>query len=400
MKKHLLWTSLVLLSLIVWSSHKLLNSAINKVDTRLIQANNDFGFRLFAQLVKQDAGKNVFISPYSLAVALQMTYNGALGTTQQAMAQTLALQGMSLRTLNQANATLGKSLQNSDPQVQLAIANSLWAGKGVPFKPDFMQRNRDFYGAKVMNIDLTSPQAEAMINGWVKQQTKGKIDKLVKKGDLEPLTLLVLINAVYFKGIWTTQFDKTKTHEGVFNLSNGKQKKLPMMSQSGKYQYLRGSNFEAVSLPYGGGRMSMYIFLPNKNTTLTEFLRSLTAQNWTNWMSQFRESEGNIALPRFKVEYEQELKKALTALGMGIAFGDADFHGMTPVDTAYISRVRHKTFMEVNEEGTEARAATEVVIKMRGLSGFFLRVDRPFFCAMRDNQTGAVLFMGAIVEPR
>ncbi len=400
MKKHLFWTSFVLLSLIAWLSHKRLNSAINKVDTRLIQANNDFGFRLFAQLAKQEANKNVFISPYSLAVALQMTYNGALGTTQQAMAKTLALQGMSLQRLNQANAALRATLQNPDPKVQLAIANSLWAGKGVPFEQDFIQRNKDFYGAKVMNIDFTNPQAEATINGWVKQQTKGKIDKLVKRGDLEHLTLLVLINAVYFKGIWTTQFDKAKTREGVFSLPNGKQKKLPMMSQSGKYQYLRGSNFEAVSLPYGGRRMSMYIFLPHRNTTLTGFLRGLTVQNWANWMSQFRESEGTIALPRFKAEYEQELRKPLTALGMGIAFGDADFHGMTPVDTAYISRVRHKTFVEVNEEGTEAAASTEVVIKMRGLSGFYMRVDRPFFCAIRDNQTGAVLFMGAIVEPR
>jgi serine protease inhibitor len=370
---------------------------------RLVSANTRFGFKLFAEIVKQDTARNVFVSPASVAFALAMTYNGASGETQQAMARTLELQGMSLQEVNHANAALKVTLEDLDPKVQLAIADSLWARQGIPFKPEFMQQNQEFYGAEVVNLDFDDPAAPSVINAWVSEKTNGKIDKIIEV--IHSLAILFLINAIYFKGNWTVEFDKTQTQEGVFILLDGRQKKHPMMSQSGHYEYYEGQHFQAVSLPYGEGRVSMYIFLPDRDSSLAEFQRSLTAENWERWMTRFHSMEGHIVVPRFKVEYELVLNDALQALGMGVAFSEAraDFRGMCPIPptpNVFIKEVKHKTFVEVNEEGTEAAAVTKVAMWIKAIpTTFTLIVDRPFFCAIRDNQTGLVLFMGSIVEP-
>lgn len=375
------------------------------VDNRLVSANTRFGFKLFAKLVEQDRDKNIFASPASVAMVLTMTYNGAEGETRQAMAQTLELQGMTLPEINHANAQLKAVLENPDPKVQLAIANSLWARKGIPFKPAFIKVNKDFYGAEVTDLNFSQPNAASAINDWVSRKTKGKIDKIIDVIDRD--AILFLINAIYFKGTWTAEFDKTKTKEDAFHLLDGRQKKHPMMSQSGHYRYYRGQDFQAISLPYGKERVSMYIFLPDKDHRLEEFLRGLNAENWETWMSKFRKTEGTIVLPRFKLEYEVDLNDALKALGLGVAFtgGRANFQGMfsKPQD-AYINKVKHKTYVEVNEEGTEAAAVTSVEMRATSVQieppPFRMIVDRPFFCAIRDNKSGTILFMGAIVEPK
>jgi serpin B len=373
------------------------------VDGRLVAANTKFGFKLFGQLLKQDAGKNMFLSPSSVAYALAMTYNGAEGETQQAMAKALALQGMTLQELNQANAALKAMLANLDPKVQLAIANSLWARKGLTFKTDFITRNKEFYAAEVTTLDFSAPGAPATINTWVGKNTQGKITKIIDRIDDD--AILYLINAIYFKGAWAAEFDRKKTKDGVFTLRDGRKKKHSMMSQSGRYNYYQDSNFQAVSLPYGQGRVSMYIFLPSKSSSLKKFYENLNAENWEGWMSQFSSMKGDIVLPRFKVEYEVVLNEALKALGMEVAFDKqrANFGGMCAISSGanvFIDQVRHKTFVEVNEEGTEAAAATSVGIGITSVQPTFsMVIDRPFFLAIRDNQTGAVLFMGSIVEP-
>ena len=375
------------------------------VDGRLVSANTKFGFKLFAEIVKQDAGKNIFISPSSVAFALAMTYNGAGGETQRAMARTLELQGINLEEVNRANAALKITLENLDPKVQLVIANSLWAGKGIIFKPEFMKRNKNFYEAEVENLDFNDPSASSIINAWVSRKTNKKIEKIVDD-PIDPLTVLFLINAIYFKGNWTVEFDKIKTKEGIFTLLDGTKKKHPMMSQSGDYRYFRGQNFQAVSLPYGDGRMSMYIFLPDKNSSLKEFYQSLNVGNWERWMLRFREMQGDIVLPRFKLKYEANLNDTLKVLGMEVAFDDkrANFGNMCPISVnanVFIKKVKHKTFVEVNEEGTEAAAVTSVEMVLTGIrKRFRMVVDRPFFCAIRDDKTGTVLFMGSIVEPK
>ena len=373
------------------------------VNSQFVDANTKFAFKLFKEILKQDSKKNVFVSPTSVAIALSMTYNGADGETQQAMAKALELQGMSLQDINQGNDTLKATLENADPAVQLSIANSLWVKQGIGFKPDFMQRNQQFYGAKVTELDFGKPDAPKIINNWVKENTRGKIDQIVQQ--IQPGDVLFLINAIYFKGKWTKEFDKSQTTERPFYLSDGTQKQHPMMSQSGRYRYYENENFQAVTLPYGTERLSLYVFLPRKNTSLDAFQQQLAVENWQQWMNQFQMRRGSIQLPRFKFEYDIQLNTALKSLGMEAAFDGsrANFSNMTSASVK-IDEVKHKTFVEVNEEGTEAAAATSVRATLTSArmpeEPFQMIIDRPFFCAIRDNQTGTVLFMGSIREPK
>jgi len=372
-------------------------------NSRLASANTRFGFKVFEQLAKSDAGKNIFVSPSSVAFTLAMIYNGASGETQQGMATALELQGMSLPEINQANAALRTMLASADPKVQLNIANSLWARKGLVFKPEFIKRNQEFYAAEISDLDFAAPNAPQTINNWVNQKTNSKITKIVDQ--IPSDAVLYLLNAIYFKGNWATPFDKTKTKDGPFTLLSGAKKKLPLMSQNGRFRYFENEKFQAISLPYGAGRMSMYVFLPAKNSSLKNFQAELNATNFENWTSELSSTEGNIALPRFKLEYEITLNNTLKALGMETAFDSqrANFNEMCAKSSGpnlFIGEVKHKTFVEVNEEGTEAAAVTSGGMHLTSFAPpFTMTVDRPFFCAIRDNQTGTLLFMGAIVAP-
>jgi serpin B len=325
-----------------------------------------------------------------------MTYNGAVGETERAMAEVLEIDELDLDTVNHSNAALRNSLENPDPKVEISIANSIWSRQGIEFNPDFLERNQLFFGAEVAALDFSAPQTTGIINEWVDTNTNGKIEKIVDR--IDPQTLLFLINAIYFKGNWQDEFDKSQTRPGIFHLSDGSEKQVQMMRREGEYPYFRGKHFEAAGLPYGDGRLSMYIFLPNRNSNLNEFLGGLNAENWTSWLAQFSKvgKDSMMILPRFKLEYEVNLNDTLKALGMEIAFDNrADFSGMGP--NLFISEVRHKTFVEVNEEGTEAAAATSVVGATSVPPTF--RVDRPFFFAIYDAETQTILFMGTVTEP-
>ena len=374
------------------------------VNPKVTAANTRFSFKLFSEILKQNNSQNsqnIFISPTSVAIALAMTYNGAKGETQQAMAKSLELQGISLQEINSANAALIAAVQNADDKVQLNIANSLWAKQDINFNPDFLQTTEDFYKATVTNLDFSDPGAVNAINDWVKQSTNGKIDRIVQQ--INPDDVMFLINAIYFKGKWTKEFNPAQTTQQPFYLTAGEEKQHPLMSQSGEYSYYENKKFQAVSLPYGNdGRLSLYVFLPSDNSSLTAFYQALNADNWEKWIAQFRNRQGSIRLPRFKINYELTLNDTLKALGMEVAFEPkADFSGIG--DNLALSEVKHKTFVEVNEEGTEAAAATSVGITLTSAPSeqpFQMNVDRPFFCAIRDNQTGTVLFMGSIVNPQ
>ena len=375
------------------------------LDPRLAAANTRFGFKLYAVLTRQSAEKNIFVSPSSIALCLAMTYNGAAGETRQAMAQALETQALSLDELNRAYAGLRAALESPDAKAKLQIANSLWARQGLQFKADFIERNKNYFGAQVTTLNFDDPAAAAAINRWVSEKTNGKIDKIVDQ--IDPSSILFLINAIYFKGAWEKTFDAAKTREDNFTLAHGT-KRLPMMSQSGNYPYLETKDFQAVSLPYGGGRVSFYVFLPTRQSSLAAFEKSLSESNWQHWMQSFRATDGDISLPRFRVTYEATLNDALKALGMGVAFdeGRANFSGMIEMggQRVFISNVRHKTFAEVNEEGTEAAAVTSTEMRATSMrkepQRFRMVVDRPFFCAIRDNTSGAVLFMGSIYDPQ
>ncbi|MBD2242269.1 serpin family protein [Nostoc sp. FACHB-888] len=373
-------------------------------DTRIVESSNKFGFKLFSEVLKDDKGeKNVFISPSSVAIALAMTYNGASGSTQQAMAKTLELQGMTLPEINSSYAAaLKQLLDTQDAKLQLSIANSLWANQDVSFARDFLKRTQDFYQAKVSNLNFKDAAASTIINNWVEENTKGKITKIVET--IQPNQVLFLINAIYFKGNWSNEFDKSQTAQSPFYITSGRRKQHPMMSQEGNYRYYESEQFQAVSLPYGkDGKVSFYIFLPKQNSNFKAFYQDLNIENWEKWMTQFNEKKGFIRLPRFKTDYDVTLNDALKTLGMEEAFSSkANFSGMGK--NFAISQVKHKTFVEVNEEGTEAAAATSVGIVTTSLreepEPFRMIVDRPFFCAIRDNQTGNILFMGSIIEPQ
>ena len=369
------------------------------VDARLVAANTKFGFNLFNTLSKQQPNKNIFISPTSVALVLSMTYNGVSGETQQEMTKVLEFTGMTPQEINAANQALQNSFQKVDHNIQVLIANSLWAQQGFSLKPDFLQTNQKYYNANLTELNLMNPQAISIINNWVSQKTQGKIEKIVDK--ISPDEVLFLINAIYFKGNWETPFDRAQTTNNTFYLTDSSSKQHPMMSQSGFYRYYETDTFQAVSLSYGQKvALRMYIFLPNSNINLATFLQELTPENWNKWMQQFRKINGITEIPRFKIEYEVELKSTLIALGMAGIFdiSKADFSAMTD-DNVAVDSVKHKTFVEVNEEGTEAAAVTSLQSR-GGIPPFKMNVNRPFFCAIRDHTTGTILFMGTIVDPQ
>jgi len=372
-------------------------------NSTLAVANNEFGFDLFQQLKRQAANKNVFFSPLSVTLALAMTYNGAEGETKQAMGRTLKIQGMDLDELNRASADLLQALKSADPKIELDIANSLWARRGIQFTEDFLARDRQFYWAEISTLNFGEPQATEIINKWVSTNTKGKIAKIIDQIDAQQV--MFLINAVYFKGQWQKRFEKALTQNQVFHLLGDQQKQAPMMAQSGNYQYLQGDKFQAISLPYGAGGASLYLFLPDQSSSLEDFLKGLNYQKWEGWMKDFHDAPGDVKLPRFKLDYESTLNQELANLGMGVAFTPrADFSGMRAERDLFISEVKHKAIVEVNEEGTEAAAATLVGITSFGAAHlpqrFTFIADRPFLMAIRDAQTDAILFMGAVMEPR
>ena len=378
---------------------------MSSIDDRVVTANTEFGFNLFDEIRKTEQGKNMFISPFSVSVALAMTLNGAAAETEQAMTNTLQLQGLNSESINAGYAGLQQTLLTSDPKVTLTIANSLWARQDVPFKQDFLQRNTEFSGAEISTLDFSDPSASKTINQWVDTQTRGKLKKIVSDA-IDPDTVLFLINAIYFKGTWQTKFDPSETRDGIFYLATGAQKQIPMMSRTGDYSYYANydANFQALSLPYGSGRTSMYIFLPSRESDLDAFLEHLNAERWEQWISEFYQEEVYLALPKFKLEYEKRLNDPLKALGMEVAFSPsrADFGRMAPLEmldgNLYIGEVLQKAVVEVNEEGTEATAATKVEVKQESAPPMFI-VDHPFFFAIRDNQTKTVLFMGVLMEP-
>ena len=381
------------------------DSEVEPVDLRVVSANTKFGFNLFNEIRKTEQDKNIFISPFSVSIALAMTLNGAAGETEQAMTNTLQLQGLSSESINTGYAGLHQTLLTSDPKVTLTIANSLWARQGVPFKQDFLQRNAEFFYAEISTLDFNDPDASKTINEWVNTNTNGKIQKIID-GSIDPAAVLFLINAIYFKGTWQTEFDPSKTQDSTFHLANGGEKQVPMMSRIGDYLYYENheENFQAIGLPYGDERMSMYVFLPGRESDLAVFLQNLNVENWENWISQFGMQEVVLKVPKFKLEYRKGLNDTLKALGMGIAFVEdqADFSRMSPLGKKlFIKDVLHKTFVEVNEEGTEAAAVTKVEIGVTSVPPpppEFI-ADRPFFFAIRDNETKTVLFMGVVVEP-
>jgi len=375
---------------------------LTSIDDRLVRGNSAFAFELLRKTCGSGETRNLFISPLSVSVALAMTYNGASGKTADEMATVLGFEGIDLGELNQSMADLTTVLEQVDSTVQLTVANSLWGRKEFAFRPDFLQRNAAFYRAETQSLDFADPGAPVVINGWVNRSTQGLIDKII---DAIPRdAMLYLINAIYFKGRWQTAFDPTVTSDGPFHLADGNEKIVPMMNQSGSFRYAESEGVQVVRLPYGTGRMGMYIFLPAGAHGLGGFLTGLDDRVFIEWMSRLAPREGNVLVPRFKMEYECGLVPTLRALGMRDAFdaSTADFSGMSDAALC-VSEVKHKAVVEVNEEGTKAAAVTSVEMKATSIrepaDRFSFIANRPFFFVIRDDATGTLLFMGALYDP-
>lgn len=387
------------------------SAAAAKVDTRVVAANTQFGFNIFKQFVRTSGGKNVVMSPASLSLALSMTYNGASGMTSIAMAKALRFTDVTLDDINSGNRALMQNLMQPGPGVEITIANSLWGRRGVQFKPDFLNRNKEFYQAEIAALNFNSPEAKDKINSWVSDKTRGKIETIVDR--IDPLSVLFLVNAVYFNGKWTVPFDAKQTKDRDFTLSDGKLIKVPMMHRRGDFEYLKGNGFQLIKLNYGDNpRLGMYVALPAKESNLGDFYQQLTAMSWGDWIRQARgrTTDVELSLPRFKADYKVEAKGALSMLGMKVAFDPlrADFSAMAPIPPSpnvFIGEVLHKAIVEVDERGTVAAAATSVGMKTMAMPGpqpqhVRMVVDRPFFFAISDDVTGEVLFLGSITDPR
>jgi serpin B len=368
----------------------------------VVKGNNEFAFDLYARLRARDG--NLFFSPNSISTALAMTSAGARGDTADEMAKALHFT-LPPDRLHPAFAALLKAL-NAEGQkrgYQLSVANALWGQKGEGFKPDFLKLAKDDYGAGLKEVDFAhdTEAARKEINAWVERQTQDRIKDLLQPGVLDPLTRLVLTNAVYFKGDWSSPFKKDLTREEPF-LTGGGKVQAPLMHQSARFKYLDAGALQVLEMPYVGKDLSMVVLLPKKADGLAELEKSLTADKLAGWLGQAREEEVEVGLPKFQATSEFSLKDQLAALGMKKAFvpGAADFSGMNGRDDLYITAVVHKAFVDVNEQGTEAAAATGVVVGLRATPVRpVFRADHPFVFLIRDTRNDSVLFLGRLVNP-
>jgi serpin B len=313
----------------------------------------------------------------------------------------LELSGLTLEEINLSYQHLIDLLIGLDQKVQFDLANSIWYKSSLPQPEEmFLQRCQQYFDALVTGLDFTLPEAAPTINNWVHESTSGKIEEVVDD-PIAPYICTFLINAIYFKGNWVYQFDDDLTQDTLFYRPDGTTTTCQMMSQRAPHAFFYDGDLMAVDLPYGDGAYSMTIFVPWEQGDVDAFIAGLDTQNLNNWLEQFVTDSINVFIPRFKLEYSRELKDDLTALGMGIAFDPdgANFRNMYKSMRVWIDKVKHKTFVEVNEEGTEAAAVTSVEMAYESETTPDFRADTPFVFMIRENQSGTILFIGKIVDP-
>lgn len=368
----------------------------------IITPNNALGFQLLSK-VERDNDGNVFISPTSLFMALSMVYNGAEGETKEEMARALQLNEVEAETLNKANASLMNVLQKDEASIQLSIANSVWLSEDFHFQQEFKENTQDYFDAKIEEIDVHDGASADKINDWVSNATNHKIEKMVD-APLNPDLVTYLLNAIYFKGDWLYAFDEEMTRKEDFYLKDGTTKEVPMMSMTEELLYMENELFQAVGLPYDGETMRMNVWVPKENVPMEDFYQTFTLDSWTGWQDAFEKREGTVILPKFTMDYETNLNDVLQQLGMKRAFEkEAEFSKLIEEDVpVWISSVKQKTFIEVNEKGTEAAAVTGVEMVTESAPAdkpFFIQANRPFFLTITDVETGIILFMGGIGNP-
>ena len=378
------------------------NTSLSDQLLSTVAGNTQFALNLYAQL-RVNPG-NLFFSPYSISTALAMTYAGVREETEAQMAQVLHFteQAKTHRVFAQLRARM-EEIDRADVN-NLRIANRLWPHQRYPFLQPFLDICREEYAAPPVPVDYNEPDAaRQIINDWVAQETEDKIRELITPGILNALTRLVLVNAIYFKGNWASQFDKAKTETAPFWIGPSESIDAPLMQQQATFPYGETANVQIVELPFVGDDLALVVLLPRERDGLRKIEESLSAPDLHSWLRRLRPREVDLCLPRFRVNSSFRLDSTLRALGMADAFDDAkaDFSGMDGEKWLYIAAVLHQAYMEANEEGAEAAAATAVVMKLRSLPPppAIVRADHPFLFLLREKQTGSLLFMGRVVNP-
>jgi serine protease inhibitor len=368
----------------------------------LVSADTGFGFRLLQQLSHDQPGANIFISPYSIATVLQVLQNGARGVTADEIRQALGTGTLGVEDMNVAAQSLAQKLAACQTNVALNIANALWYRQGVELTDNFKNANA-FYRATLSALDFRNPRSAQVMNEWASENTSGRIKTIIQP-PIPRDTAMVIANAIYFKGTWLNQFDAKQTRSRPFHLLSGGEEPVAMMQQTRSFSYQEANGFQAVQLPYAGRQLQMQVFLPGTNSSVEALLGQIMAGSWREQiLAGFRERRGTVVLPRFTMRYGAELRRALAGLGIQSALSlQADFSGMS-ASHLYVSEVKHQSFVEVNEEGTEAAAVTTGVMALASFQQqpppFDMVVDRPFVFMISEQQTRCILFMGMVFKP-
>ena len=373
---------------------------LTQQERTIASAANSFSFGLFRTISAARPGENVFISPLSASMALGMTMNGAAGTTLEAMRATLGFGSLTDDEINQAYESLIALLRGVDPTTDFRIANSVWYRQEFPFEQSFITTVERYFDAEVRGLDFTAPASLTTINDWTRRATNGKIPTILDQ--IGPSNVMFLINAIYFKGQWRSRFAPSATIDAPFHAAGGIDQPARLMYQSAKFPYLETADFQAVELQYGNSAFAMTVLLPRSGVQIDELASSITESTWTDWTGRFTEAEVRLHLPKLRLEYERTMNDDLTALGMGVAFtpGAADFTRLSSLGRdLFISFVKQKTFVEIDEEGTEAAAATVVGVDVVSAPlTYDMRVDQPYVIVIRERFSGTILFIGKITR--
>lgn len=371
---------------------------LNKKAAEIIEADQIFAFELFNEVYTASDELNMMISPLSVSYALGMTYNGAAGATLDAFTDVLHFGDLTETEVNESYKDLMGQLVTLDKKVEFSIANSIWHKLGFNVIEKFITTNQTYFDAAVEELDFDDPGAVDIINDWIEDKTNDKIEDMLDF--IPPGAVMYLINAIYFNADWKYQFDKKDTYEGDFHMQDGDQHQAEFMKIKGDFNVARTEDFDALELPYGDSTFSMVIMLPAGDNTIDDLIASLDSTTLDTWNNYASPQEVTVEIPKFKYDFKQLLNDPLIDLGLGVAFGGAaDFSRITPGGGIYISRVIHQTFIDVNEEGTEAAAATIVELRETAMLNDHFKADEPFVYLIKENSTDAIMFMGKVGKP-
>ena len=362
---------------------------------------NAFALRLFQKIAQQEDGENAFISPLSVAMAMGMLYNGTSGDARIEMAQAFGMSDFTDEEINEYYQKMSQALLSIDPLTTLLIANSIWYDKDYPVKQSFFDVNKKYYKAEVQGLDFSASSAVGVINNWCDKNTNGKIKEIID--EIPSDAIMYLINAVYFKSKWQFQFDTKNSRSAKFTLQNGTQTDVTMMEQTADLRYYTNENLRCVEMPYGNQAFSMVAILPADGKELDSVIESLDNELWQQIVAGLHTANIYLKLPRFKQECDFELKAPIAALGINSIFKTGYLNGIADDPRLYVSKIKHKTFVEVNEEGTEAAAVTSVEVEYTSIGPSTpvpFHINRPFIYLIKEKSTGVILFVGRMDHPK